>query len=71
MSETATDYILALGTLGDVTQIGSFMFYAALSKVAKPSTLSVAVAGIIMLNFTNENTTLVTIMSIYNQQLLI
>jgi hypothetical protein len=37
-----TDYLLALTTLGDATQIGSFLFYALLPKVAKPSTLSLS-----------------------------
>jgi len=37
------------------TQIGSFLFYVASPLVAKVSTLSVAVAGIIALNFANEN----------------
>ncbi len=54
-SATVTDYVLALATLGDATQIGSFLFYVAWPLVAKVSTLSVAVAGIIALNFANEN----------------
>jgi hypothetical protein len=56
-SATAIDNVRALATLGEVTQIGSFLFYAAPPKVAKASTLSIAVAGIIALNFANENTT--------------
>jgi hypothetical protein len=55
---TAIDNVLALATLGEATQMGSFLFYAAPPKVAKAGTLSIAVAGIIALNFANENTTL-------------
>jgi hypothetical protein len=59
-SMTATGHVLALATLGDVTQILSILFDAMLPKVAKASTLSVAVAGNIGLNFANENTALVS-----------
>jgi hypothetical protein len=55
---TATDYVLTLATLGDATQIGSFLFYAMPPKVAKVSALFVAVAGVIMIKFANENTAL-------------
>ncbi len=55
---TATGGVLALATLGDATEIGSFLFYAVPSKVAKASILSVAVTGIIVLNFANENKSL-------------
>jgi hypothetical protein len=55
---TVMDNVLALATLGEATQIGSFPFNAPPPKVAKISTLSIAVAGIIALNFVNENTTL-------------
>jgi hypothetical protein len=54
-SVTATDTVLALATLADATEIESFLFYAANPKVAKASTLSVAVADVIVLNFANEN----------------
>jgi hypothetical protein len=54
-SVTVTVYLLALATLGEGTQIGSFLFCAAPPKVAKASALSIAVAGIIALNFANEN----------------
>ncbi len=57
-SVTATDTVLALATLDDATEIGSFLFYASPPKVAKASILSVAIAGIIVLNFANENTAL-------------
>ncbi len=50
---------LALTTLGNMTQIGSFLFFVALPKVAKASTsvsLShVIVTGIIALTFANVN----------------
>ncbi len=52
---SVTDYVLALATLGDATQMGSFLFYAVPPKVVKESALSVAAAGIIVLNFANEN----------------
>ncbi len=52
---TAIDYLIALATLGDATQIGSFLFYAAPPKVAKASTLSVTITVIIALNFANGN----------------
>jgi hypothetical protein len=39
-SATATDYALSLATLGDATQIGSFLFYAVPPKVAKAIILS-------------------------------
>jgi hypothetical protein len=54
-SATATDYLLALATLSDATQIGPFLFYAAPPKVAKASTLSVTITVIIALNFANGN----------------
>jgi hypothetical protein len=57
-SATAIDNVLALATLGEATQMGSFLFYAAPPKVAKASALSIPVAGVIALNFVNENTTL-------------
>jgi len=55
---TAIDYLLALDTMGDATHIGSFLFYAVLPMVAKASTMPVAVASIIVLNFANENAAL-------------
>ncbi len=62
MIVTATNYLLALATLGDVTQIGLFLFYAAPPKVAKASTLSVAATVAIALNFANGNTALQNIL---------
>jgi len=55
---TATDHVLASATSGDATEIGSFLFRAVPPKVAKASTLSAAVAGIIVLNFASEKTAL-------------
>ncbi len=60
MPATVTDYVLALATLGDATQIGSSLFYAEPPKAVKASALSVAATGIIVLNFANENTPLDT-----------
>jgi hypothetical protein len=53
---TATDYLLALATLGDATQIGLFLLYVARPKVAKASKLSVSINGVIALNFAYGNT---------------
>jgi hypothetical protein len=53
---TATDYLIALATLGDATQIGPFLFYAAPPKVAKVSILSITITVVIALNFANGNT---------------
>jgi hypothetical protein len=58
-SATATDfkdYKLVLATFGDTTLIRLFLFHAALSKVAKASTLSVTVADVFKINFAKENT---------------
>ncbi len=46
--------LLALATLGEMTQIGSFLFLVALPKVAKVSSymaIAAAVPGVIALNF--------------------
>jgi hypothetical protein len=51
MLVTMDYYLLAFSSLGEVTQIGSFLFYAVPSKVAKASKLSVAGAGTLTLNF--------------------
>jgi len=55
---TATVYVLASASSGDATEIGSFLLCAVPPKVAKASTLSAAVAGIIVLNFASEKTAL-------------
>ncbi len=54
-SDSDIHYLLALATLGNVTQIGLFLFMLLCPKVAKASTICVAVAGIITLSFANEN----------------
>jgi hypothetical protein len=46
MSTTVTDYLLVSATLGNTTQMGSFLFFA---------------AGVIVLNFTNGNIALITV----------
>jgi hypothetical protein len=55
--------VLALATLGDATQIGLFLFFVALPKVAKASTSvllwGVTVAGIITPTFANVNMALI------------
>jgi hypothetical protein len=46
--------LLALATLGNSTQIGSFLFFVALPKVAKARSymvIAAAVPGVIALNF--------------------
>jgi hypothetical protein len=46
--------VLALATLGSVAEIGSFLHFAAPTKVTKASTLSVTVADAFLpANFTN------------------
>ncbi len=46
--------VLALATLGDLTQIGLFLFFVVPPKVAKAST-SASVTGVIKLAFANVN----------------
>ncbi len=55
-SATATEFLLALATLGDATQIGSFLFYVVPPKVAKASKEGVISQAVITLNFANGNT---------------
>ncbi len=57
-SATVTDYVLALATLGGVTQIGSFLFVQCHPRWSKQVQLSVAVARVIALKFANGNAAL-------------
>jgi hypothetical protein len=61
MLATATDYLLALATLGEETNNRNVPISAVLPKVTKASsheTVDVAVAGVNVLNFANGNTAL-------------
>jgi hypothetical protein len=53
-----TTVLLSLAILGSGTEIGPFLYYVMLPKVTKATILLVAVAGIIVIVFTNGNTAL-------------
>jgi hypothetical protein len=58
-SDSNSHYLLALTTLGDVTQIGLFLFLVASPKVAKASTLMTVTCcchqGFLFASFANVN----------------